>query len=197
MKRIIIILAALSIFVSACGPQAEATPEFTAEDIQATAVSIAWTMAAQTMEAMPTATLVPPTETPTTVPTATMTLIPTVAVLLPTNTPDKDPCDQILTSMEGKKSTLRIVNETKNIAIVSLYLTPYNVHNQCGYIPVSNLAKNMDTFVSVPYVGGYTYYVFVWLEGGNKSVEGGPYLIQNPDKHTLQIRDSGLKFVSP
>ena len=57
--------------LSACGPEPE--PTMSAADVQGTAVAAAWTMVAETQAAIPTATPIPPTETP--LPTA-----------LPTNT---------------------------------------------------------------------------------------------------------------
>jgi len=197
MKKIILILAALSFLLSACGgtPAADAPPELSAEDVQATAVAMAWTMAAETIAAMPTATPVPPTETPTPIPpTATMTLVPTLALPTITNTPDKDICDQFLGSWAGTTSTLRIVNTTKSTANISLYLAPNNAHNQCGYIYVPSLAKNMDAVLTVPYG---TFYMYAWLVGDNKSVSGGGYGIGNSDKHTLEIRDNFIKWITP
>jgi len=197
MKKIFLTLAAFSFLLNACGgtPAADAPPELTGEDVQATALAMAWTMAAETMAAMPTATPVPPTETPTPIPpTATMTLVPTLAQPTITNTPDKDRCDQFLGSWAGATSRLRIVNTTKDTANISLYLSPNNAHNQCGYIYVPSLAKNMDHVMEVPYG---TYYMYAWLVGANRSVNGGGYGIGNPDKHTLEIRDNTIKWITP
>ncbi|NQU29040.1 MAG: hypothetical protein HQ525_00060 [Anaerolineae bacterium] len=197
MKKIALVLATLSFILSACGgtPAEDAPPVLTGEDVQATALAMAWTMAAETIAAMPTATPVPPTETPTPVPpTATMTLVPTLALPEITNTPDTDRCNQFLGSWAGTESTLRIVNTTKHTANISLYLSPNNAHNQCGYLYVPSLDKNMDAILSVPYG---TYSMYAWLVGGNKSVSGGGYGIGNTDKHTLEIRDDSIKWITP
>ena len=197
MKKITLILATLSFLLSACGgsPAADAPPVLSSEDVQGTAMSMAWTMAAETIAAMPTATPVPPTETPTPIPpTATMTLVPTLAQPVATITPDKDPCDQMLSGWAGQESKLRIVNTTKSTATISLYLSPNNAHNQCGYFYVPALDKNMDAILYVPYG---TYSMYAWLVGQNKSVSGGGYGIGNPDKHTLEIRDDSIKWITP
>jgi hypothetical protein len=205
MRKIILIFAALGLLLSACTPAEETPPPLTGEDIQATAISMAWTMAAQTMAAIPTATYtpVPPTATFTPVFTATPIFSPTplfTATPLATATTDKDRCDQVLSGIAAATTKLRIVNQTKNSVSVSLYLAPNNAENQCGYIPVygTPLAKNADTSVQVPYPGGYTYYVYAWASGDtNFSLSGGPYTINNPDKWEVYIRDNGLKFVGP
>lgn len=197
MKKIVLFLATLSFLLNACGgtPAEDAPPELTGEDVQATALAMAWTMAAETIAAMPTSTPVPPTETPTIVPpTATMTLVPTLALPTITNTPDKDICDQFLGSWAGPTSKLRIVNMTKSTANVSLYLGPNNAHNQCGYLYVPSLEKKQDAILSVPYG---TYSMYVWLVGDNHSVSGGGYGIGNPDKHTLEIRNDTIKWITP
>ncbi|MBC8334551.1 MAG: hypothetical protein ISR59_02045 [Anaerolineales bacterium] len=197
MKKITLILATLSFLLSACGgtPAEDAPPVLTGEDVQATALAMAWTMAAETIAAMPTATPVPPTETPTPVPpTATMTLVPTLALPEITNTPDTDRCNQFLGSWAGTESTMRIVNTTKSTANISLYLSPNNAHNQCGYLFVPSLEKNQSVVMSVPYG---TFSMYAWLVGQNKSVSGGGYGIGNPDKHTLEIRDDSIKWITP
>ena len=203
MKKILLTLAAFSFLLNACGgtPAADAPPELTGEDVQATALAMAWTMAAETMAAMPTSTPIPPTETPTIVPpTATMTLVPTLALPTITNTPDKDRCNQPLMSTEGQKTKLVIFNQTKYSVNISLYLAPNNAQNECGYIPVygAPLAKNQDTSLEVPYSGGYTYYVYAWVSGDSGfSLSGGPFTINNSDKWEIHIRDSFIKFVGP
>jgi hypothetical protein len=202
MRKIILAFAVLGLLLSACTPAEETPPPLTGEDIQATAISMAWTMAAQTMAAMPTATFtpVPPTATFTPAFTATPIFSPTplfTATPLATATTDKDRCDQVLSSWAGQESKFLIVNQTKNNVNVSLYLAPNNAHNQCGYIPVyaNPIAKNQSTTLYVPYG---TYYVYAWASGEtNFSVQGGGFGVGNPDKHEIQIRDGFVKFVTP
>ncbi|MBT3711768.1 MAG: hypothetical protein HOG15_00270 [Anaerolineae bacterium] len=206
MKKLVFILVTLSFLLAACGGTAEETPPpLTGNDVQATAISMAWTMAAETMAAIPTSTFtaVPPTATYTPVFTATPIFSPTplfTSTPLATATTDKDRCDQVLSGIAAATAKLRIVNQTTNSVSVSLYLAPNNAENQCGYIPVygTPLSKNAETSVQVPYPGGYTYYVFAWASGDtNFSLSGGPFTINNPDKWEIYIRDNLIKFVGP
>ena len=199
MKKLIFILAAFSLLLSACGgtPAKETPPPLTGEDVQATAVSMAWTMAAQTQTAMPTATYtpVPPTLTPTVTPippTATLAITNTP---LPTATSEKDACNKPLSGWEGRESKLLVVNETKSNVIVSIFLYQ-SARGYCGYL-YTTLGKKQSTTFTVP-VGYYS--ASVWTAEGEQptfrhwlDLTG----ILNPDKHTLYIREDMLKFVGP
>jgi hypothetical protein len=75
MKRNVLIISVLFILlVSACGSQA--TPTANPADIQATSQAAAFTMVAQTQQAIPTPTQVPPTEIPSETPLPSVTPIP-------------------------------------------------------------------------------------------------------------------------
>lgn len=64
-SQYVIIFTLLAFFVSACGAAVPAKPTAPPIDVNATAISMASTMAVQTMAAIPTETLIPtPTETP-------------------------------------------------------------------------------------------------------------------------------------
>ena len=80
MKRTTIstFIAAITMIISACG--AEPVPTMSAVDVQLTAVAAAFTVVAQTQEAIPTATPLPPTETAsaTPLPTNTSASLPTL-----------------------------------------------------------------------------------------------------------------------
>ena len=196
MKQSILLLATLSLLLSACGAVTPAEEE-APPDIQATAISMAWTMAAETIAAVPTNTFtpVPPTETFTPVFTSTpiFTATPIFTVTpLATATTDKDRCDQLLGSWAGKASRFLIINQTKNEVTVSIYLSPDNSENQCGYFYVPPLAKNQSTTISIPY--GY-YYISVW--GGPSNLYYGPTRVNNPDKHEVHIRNDMIKIVGP
>ena len=89
LKKILPILLALTILLTACAPQG--TPTMAPADVQNTAVAAAWTMVAMTQAAIPTATPLPPTETPSPTPLPTFTaeplIIPTLEpLILPTAT---------------------------------------------------------------------------------------------------------------
>jgi hypothetical protein len=75
MKRNVLIIGVLlTLLVSACGSQA--TPTVNPADIQATSQAAAFTMVAETQQANPTPTQVPPTEIPSQTPLPSVTPIP-------------------------------------------------------------------------------------------------------------------------
>ncbi|OQY33738.1 MAG: hypothetical protein B6243_06170 [Anaerolineaceae bacterium 4572_5.2] len=156
---------------------------------------MAWTMAAQTMEAMPTATPVPPTETPTIAPTATITLIPVTATSAATATKEGE--IKMLYEWEGQSTRLLFVNDTKATATISLYLSEgSNSRGYWGYIPVPVLTKNQSAQIPAPKEG--YYYVFAWMAGKDRnwSVEGG-FGTNNPDKHEVHLTENGIKVINP
>lgn len=86
----ILFSVSLVFVLTACLPVSPEQPQPSEQtaDIQATALMLAETIAAQTLESLPTPTLVPPTETPT----------PEPVILAESETPTADPLD-ILTSL--------------------------------------------------------------------------------------------------
>ncbi len=201
MKKILLLLTALSLFLGACGaiaPTEEPTPALTGEDIQETAVAMAWTMAAQTIEAMPTETFTPLPPTPTFTPVFTATPIFTATPFatqtpLPSATPEGDVCNKILSGWEGKESKVLVINETKHPVGVSLFLYQSS-RGYCGYLSATIDKKGSTTF-TIPI--GY-YSVSVWAQDGSSYSKWLDLTgILNPDKHTLYIRDDKLKFVTP
>ena len=205
MKKMLFILAAMSLFLGACGaaaPTAEPTPALTGDDIQATAVSMAWTMAAQTIAAMPTETFtpVPPTETFTPEPTFTPAFTATplfTATPFPTATKESTGIS-LCSGWEGQSVNLLIVNDTNATANISLYLTAGSNprgYDDC-YFVVPQLGKNQSASISGPYQG--YYYIFAYMASNNKkwSVEGG-FGTNNPDKHEIHLTDTGIKVIGP
>jgi hypothetical protein len=73
-RNVLIVGVTLLLLASACGPQA--TPTANPVDIQNTAAAAAFTMVAETQQAIPTATNVPPTEIPSQTPLPSVTPIP-------------------------------------------------------------------------------------------------------------------------
>ncbi|MCF6277263.1 MAG: hypothetical protein L3J16_00725 [Anaerolineales bacterium] len=191
MRNIIYSLLTLSFVLGACSPQASKQPELNTEDVQATAVSMAWTMAAQTIEARPTETSVPPTET--SVPTYTpipATATPAVTFTpIPTATQEKDVCDQPLMSWGGQSVPIVVENRTsEKISYISIYVAP-NARGECGYVPA-----NGSSF-SVPYG---CFYAFASMQGKkNYSTSGGPFCVNNPDTWHLIIKQSQITLKSP
>ncbi|MBT7783767.1 MAG: hypothetical protein HN741_12700, partial [Anaerolineae bacterium] len=203
MKKTIFILTAFALLLSACSlPGAEETPPpITSEDIQETAISMAWTMAAETQAAMPTATFPPTatftplfTETPifTATPLVTNTPLATNTPL-PTSTSEADECNKFLSGWSGSESLLLVDNETNSNVIVSLYLYQSS-RGYCGYLS-GTIEKRQSLKFTIPI--GY-YYISVWTaEDQKQTFTSGKDLtgIINPDKHTVFIRDGGtLKF---
>lgn len=197
-KNILILLLLSTLILSACG--AEPEPTMSVEDIQGTAVAAAFTMIAETEAALPTATPVPPTNTPAPTPLPTDTVAPIVAPTQPiaaqptATTASGDECDKFLTtSAAGPTSPIRIVNETKAPLNVSLYLakTPFG---ECGYRGYS-VPKNNSITIEFPQGA---IYVYAWiLAPVNTTVSGGPYTPNNTDKWELYIRENSIKFVGP
>ncbi len=159
MKKLIISMLAGVLLLSACGPEPE--PTMSAEDIQGTAVAAAWTMVAETQAAIPTATPIPPTETPPPTPLPTNTVVPlelpTQSLLVqPTATSanqatSTDICSDtkhIIPGVDGPMTTIKITNENKSAATISLYLNE-TVFGECGYRSYS-LSKNGSTVQTLP-----------------------------------------------
>lgn len=195
-NKIISILLA-GIMLSACGP--EATPTMSVADVQATAVSAAFTIVAQTQAAIPTATPLPPTETPTQTPPPTNTPapLPTLAVTL-TNTPASSGGDycatRVLGSPQGKDTRILIENLTKFPVQISLYLNETS-RNECGYRGYT-LAKNGSVTITDLVQGCYN--IWAWSTDNSNSFQSAGYgCINNPDKWTFQINEDFVKFVGP
>jgi hypothetical protein len=160
MKRnLSIVGVVLILLVSACTPQA--APTVNPLDIQHTAEAAAFTVVAQTQEAQPTNTQLPPTATLTQTPLPTLTAPPTqttdpslptapglptiaatsAATSIATAAPvvdssgsTADACNKPLTSWKGDTATFTIKNETKpqGEIVLSLYvITPLG---ECGYL---------------------------------------------------------------
>jgi len=152
-KKFIPAVLAMSLYLTACGPQG--TPTLTSADIEGTAVSSAWTMVALTQLAIPTATPVPPTDTPspTPLPTQTPLASPTLNQLfLPTSTQvaGGDDCLHPLNLGEaGPTVPIRIDNETGgNITSISFNLST-NAFGQCGALVYTNIAKGATQTVRI------------------------------------------------
>lgn len=157
MKRNALIIGVVfSLLATACGSQA--TPTVDPVDIQHTAEAAAFTMVAQTLESMPSATPLPPTETPVPTFAATNTPLPTLtadglgtvatasgitpAANIPTFTPQassgsgQDPCNQPLTTWEGPTANFTIFNETKPQGTIVLSMYVVTELGQCGYLAI-------------------------------------------------------------
>jgi hypothetical protein len=144
MKRFSIptLMLASVLIVSACGARATPPPTLSVVDLQSTAAAVALTMFAGTQAAIPTATPIPPTETPTNTPLPTMTelAVPTSNVTsspLPNSNTGggQDPCiNRVLPSvLEGRKVKIRLDNSTKVAIALTVYLNQTVPVTECGY----------------------------------------------------------------
>src|SRR5215216_4049593 len=119
MKRNALILGViLCLVASACAPAA--TPTANPLGIQHTAEAAAFTMIAQTEQANPTATPVPPTKTQT--------------VVSQSSGSTQDNCNKALTSWDGATAKLNLANETKPQGVVTLSLYVVTELGECGYL---------------------------------------------------------------
>ena len=205
MKRTVLIIGSVLILLaSACAPQS--TPTVNPADIQHTAEAAAFTMVAETQAAIPTATPLPPTETPSQTPMPSVTPIPlttlgtqeglaTGAVLstgLPTftqqalpqstanSTNNQDICNQPLTSWQGPTANFSIANQTKPQGTIVLSMYVVTTLNQCGYLIITG-----DSF-SGP-IGQYSAAAFITGKqnlkafGSFRITEGGWKIIVTND----------------
>ena len=191
LKKILPILLALTILLTACGP--EATPTMAPADVNNTAVAAAWTVVAMTQAAIPTATPLPPTETPSPTPLPTFTAeplnIPTLApVLLPTSTSapaDPNNCNKPLNVGEaGPTNPMRIENETGGPINLSLNLAP-NAFGQCGALSYS-VPKNGKQVINIP-KGSWWAYAWITYANGSSGTSSGSFEIRPGDYDLLRI----------
>ena len=204
MKRFIIIsvLTTITMVITACGSKS-AEPTMSAEDIQATAVSAAFTIVAETQAAIPTNTPVPPTDTPvpTPIPTDTPVSTPTLeTILIPTsttvsNSTGGDPCNKPLSgNVSGYETKIRLQNETKGNLVISLYLN-LTAFGECGYRGY-NLGPKDSTIITDLPTGCYNISVFVTQP--NKSTKSFGYgCINNPDLWEFKIYEENTVLLSP
>ena len=200
LKKFLPALLALAVLLTACGPQG--TPTMTSAEVEGTAVSSAWTMVAMTQLAIPTATPLPPTETPspTALPTFTPLASPTldpILVVAPTSTTSGDPCNQpLIANPDGKLTRLRLQNETGAQVNLSIYLnkTPFGA---CGYRGYS-LAKGERVFIDFPQ-GCYYFWAIINdpKKPSNASGGGDNICANNSDLWVVRIRDEIINLQSP
>ena len=201
MKRfstILWILTMVTVLLTACGAE-DVPPTLSVADVQSTAVSAALTIVAQTQQAIPTNTPLPPTETPTSTPPPTNTPfeLPTLAVTA-TNTlasAGGDFCaTRVLGAPKGKETKILIDNKTKYPVQVSLYLNRTEL-DECGYRPYS-IGKNGSVLISDLVYGCYN--LWAWSTDAKNSFNSAGYgCINNPDKWTFEINEEFIKFVGP
>jgi hypothetical protein len=175
-KSLLTTIAVLVLLLSACGVKAPPTvdPAF----VQASAVAAANTMLAMTQAAMPTETLVPPTDTPTDTPQPAPVLppLPTNPVLsipvLPsptavTSSSSGGECSGPIVASKGESlATVFINNKTNVLLQVSLYLAK-NSWGDCGYwYSPAGIAPHSSATAVLP-DSNSCYHVTAFTLGGN------------------------------
>ena len=200
------LISILALTMTACG--AQPVPTVNAADVQHTAEAAAFTMVAQTQEAMPTSTPVPPTDLPTNTPAATDTpaISPTIATLaagsttVPTIAPASsangtvDPCSTrtLSWSPRGKSTIIRIANLTKTSVNVSVYLNETAGSGECGYRAYT-LTKLGDVVITDLVQGCYN--LWAWSPDNKIHVNASGFgCINNTDKWTFEISADSIKF---
>ncbi len=172
MKRKNIVYATLlAVLISACG--AQATPTIDGLSVQNTSVAAAFTLVAQTQEALPTNTLLPPTDISTETPVPTNTLEPTPTLdltlaptfLAPTGLPTLAPtsttssnnnCNHAITSWIVPTATFTIVNETQPKGTIILLLSVLTKTGDCGWINIlsTKFTAPMGSYSAAAFVSG-------------------------------------------
>lgn len=192
MKRTLLPLGLiLSLVLAACG--AEQPPTLSSADVGATAQAAAFTMVAQTQQALPTDTPVPPTNTPTAtaLPTDTPTTTPTIDPLLPTATYTLDPnataasqsnCDKILSQWQVPTIRILVENETQPKGTITLGLYVETALGECGYIPVYGNSASGPA--------GY-YSAFAWVDGKRNFTVSGGFLL-NGGSWSIVVRNETI-----
>lgn len=206
MNRTLFTVALLAVLLSACSPKA--APTIDPAQIQASAVAAASTMIAQTQQAMPTATPIPPTDVPSptalALPSPTLGALPTLQPLLtPTTASTGDDCNQLMDiAAAGPKAPVLVKNDTKGPATLSMGISRKNSFGQCGYISVV-VPKMNSVMISVPYArlnqNDPCYWLFAWVNDPAKQrqVSGPAFCLNNPDKWTLDINYNTIKVTPP
>ena len=135
------VVLGITLIISACGTEAPPPPTVNPIDLQSTSAAVAFTMIAETQAAIPTATPIPPTETPTNTPLPALTVPPlppagTTFTPIPNSNPGAgDPCiNQVLpATLVGNPVKIRINNSTKAALSFSIYLNQTTPQVTCGY----------------------------------------------------------------
>lgn len=194
MKKVIPLILGLALLLAACGPKA--TPTIDAASVQASAVAMAFTMSAETMAAIPTATETPiPTETPTPLPPTPTFELPTFAPVQPTATAASGgACSGPLNpGWGGPAINLQIENLTKGPLTLSLYLneTPF----ACGFVTPSISARG-KVQLTLP-EGCYWPSVYI-NDPKNPAAHSGPLLcMHGKAKITLIVDYPGFRVIWP
>ncbi len=199
MKKVLPLILTLTALLAACGPKA--APTMDAASVNASAVAMAYTMAAQTQAALPTATFTPePTATFTPAPpTATFFVLPTPTISIvasPTKAGDGPCYHAMMPDPPGRKFKLRVWNSTKAPVNgnVCLYDDLSN-HGVTGIIGIS-LSKNGEAILTVPQ-GCYSAFFWVNDSKSPSQASGSALCANNDDKWTIKITATNVQMLPP
>ena len=191
-----------TLILSACGARgAQATPTVNAVDLQSTIAAVAFTVVAETQAAIPTATPLPPTETPTNTPVPTMTFPPLPAsgvTLTPVpngNSGGGDPCiNKVMpASLQGKTIKIRLNNTTKAALAISVYLNQTTSQSQCGY-RTYNVEPGQAVVINDLVEGCYTIWAWNPDPKGYFIVTNGTSCLDTSDTWVFSISTSSIKL---
>lgn len=199
MKKIVSTIMFLTILVTACAPKP--APGLGAVEVQGSAVALAFTISAATMNAVPSATPPPPTDAATVTPLASPTTFtfPTLSQLV-TATPTKvtgDGCETAMLNLGagGPKTYVVIKNLTKGSLTFSLYLNENAF--ACGFVPgVAYIAPHDSIGVTIP-EGCYYPSAYVNDPKKQRSHSGPSWCIHGADKIEIRVDYSGITWVFP
>ena len=198
MKKVLPLLAALGLFLAACGAKGTPTPDVAA--MMQTANAMAFTMSAQTAAAMPTNTPVPPTATATLPPPAspTLPLLPTFPAAQPsaTSAAAGGACNSLMAPNPGGPQVYVVIdNRTKGSLTFSLYLN--ETAFSCGFVPgVGYIGANQSIGVTIP---EGCYWPSAWVNDPKKprSHSGPQGCIHGDDKITIAVEYEGIRWIWP
>lgn len=201
LKKVLPILLALSFLLSACGAE-PAAPTMSPADVEGTAVSAALTMVGLTQAAIPTATPLPPTETPSPTPLPTFTQqplsIPTLEqLILPTATTSSagaDECNKPLNVGEaGPTNPMRIENATTGtIQYMSAFLNK-NPFGQCGYLSYNNIKPGGKKVLNLPKGDWWFWAGIVYKDREGNSTGACTIRLGDEDMLRILVKDETIR----
>ncbi len=180
MKKKFLTIVSILIVITlvACG---SAEPTMSAEDLASTAVADAWIAVTQTQAAFPTATPVPPTNTPEATATLFPTLppLPTLAPATVAAGPTTDVCNQIpVPKPNGPVTTVEIRNQSQGQVNLSFGM---NTPNEFGECFTYSFSLGMGDTVTAQVLTG-CYWGYAWITGSEPSnARSGNVLMCMPD----------------
>jgi len=201
MKRfsILTLVLVIALTLSACGARgaADATPTINPVDqavaVQGTVIAAGFTNVAQTQTALPTATPLPPTNTPAA--TATFLPTPTVGPTLASVPGADDPCiNQVMpATLQGETIRIRIDNPTRASIMVSVNLHQASPQSQCGYRSYS-LAAGESLVINDLVVGCYSIWAWNPDPQGYFMVTNGTSCLNTSQNWTFDISTSTIRL---